>query len=69
MFFLAPIPIPALLYLVVWFVMQNLNAFMALGSTSGGGIAYSAHIVGFLTGFLVGGLFRFVGVNEAVEPD
>lgn len=54
-FFLTFTEIPALLYLGVWFLIQLFSGLMTLGAPSNiGGIAYWAHIGGFLAGlFLV----------------
>ena len=46
-FFIEVVPIPAGLVLGLWFVMQVLNVGM------GGGVAWFAHIGGFLTGILL----------------
>lgn len=44
--------LPALLLLGFWFVMQLFDGFLSIGST-GGGVAYFAHIGGFVAGALV----------------
>lgn len=44
------IPVPAALVLGFWFVMQLFNAFVAGG---GGGVAWLAHIGGFVAGLLL----------------
>src|SRR5262249_7431493 len=58
--FLQVVELPAILLLGVWFLMQLLNAG-AVAATSamhgGGGVAFAAHVVGFLAG--VGGIFVF----------
>ena len=51
---LVPIlPIPALIFLVLWFVLQAYNGFGALfsGASAGGGVAWWAHAGGFAAGF------------------
>ena len=48
-FFLTTVRIPALWFLGVWFVMQWLNA---LNSTSASGVAWWAHVGGFIAGIL-----------------
>ena len=50
--------IPAVLFLVFWFVTQLFSGLMALNGAGGGGIAWWAHIGGFLFGILGAGLFR-----------
>lgn len=43
--------IPALYVLGFWFVLQLFNGFMSLGpDTSGGGVAFFAHVGGFVAG-------------------
>ncbi len=58
------IPVPALVMIGLWFVLQ---LFSGVGSISQagdvGGVAYMAHIGGFVTGFLLTFLFR--GANRA----
>jgi len=44
--------IPALVFLVFWFVTQLFSGLMSLNGASGGGIAWWAHIGGFLFGML-----------------
>lgn len=53
--FVTTVQVPALLYLVLWFVMQFFSGLISLGSrTSGeGGVAWFAHIGGFLAGPLL----------------
>ncbi len=53
--------LPALFFLGVWFLMQLLSGVGSVVLTTGsmgGGIAFWAHIAGFLTGVLGVGLFR-----------
>jgi membrane associated rhomboid family serine protease len=56
---LIPIPIPAFVLIGAWFVMQLFSGVAALGveTTSGGGIAYFAHIGGFVAGAVLVNLF------------
>ena len=51
--FIFLIPIPAVFILVGWFLMQFLSAIGTLGTTTSGGVAWWAHVGGFLLGFLV----------------
>jgi membrane associated rhomboid family serine protease len=51
------IELPALLVLGFWFLLQLLPAFSEPVSDSGGGVAYFAHIGGFVFGLLVIKLF------------
>jgi membrane associated rhomboid family serine protease len=47
------IPIPAVIILGGWFLMQFLSAVGTLGTTTSGGVAWWAHVGGFLLGMLV----------------
>jgi membrane associated rhomboid family serine protease len=53
--------LPAVIVLGFWFVLQLVNGFAALGATAqygGGGVAFFAHIGGFVAGAILG--FAFV---------
>src|SRR5260370_14450210 len=48
------VPIPAVLILGYWSILQFLSAFESLGSMApGGGVAWWAHVGGFLLGMLI----------------
>lgn len=52
------IDIPAILYLGFWFISQLFSGLAALSTqAAAGGIAWWAHIGGFIFGLLLGGLF------------
>ena len=53
------IEVPAIFLLGFWFLMQlvNAGAVAATASTGGGGVAFAAHVAGFVIG--VGGVFVF----------
>ena len=57
--FFTRVAIPAPFYLLFWFGLQFLNGFESIGDRSytGGGIAYFAHIGGFVAGMLLIRLF------------
>jgi membrane associated rhomboid family serine protease len=57
------VTLPALLVLGLWFVLQLLPAFSEPVGDTGGGVAYFAHIGGFLFGLLAIKLFAS-NVNE-----
>ena len=58
-FFFTILELPALLFLVIWFAQQALFGYFDLGAAGGdgGGVAYFAHIGGFVFGLLAVKLF------------
>ena len=65
-FFITVIELPALLVLVGWFVLQLLDA--STDTAGGGGVAYFAHIGGFLFGLAAVKLFASRARDDYVEP-
>ncbi len=61
------VEIPAVLYLIIWFVSQIFSGVMSLGAGAAetGGVAYWAHIGGFVAGLL---LARLVAPRETRRP-
>jgi membrane associated rhomboid family serine protease len=57
--FIQIVELPAIVLLGFWFLMQlfSAGAIAVTASSSGGGVAFAAHVVGFLTG--AGGVFLF----------
>lgn len=51
------ISVPAFITVGLWFVFQIINGLGALGGTEAGGIAYAAHIGGFIAGLILVKLF------------
>ncbi len=51
--FIFLIPVPAVLFLGLWYVMQFLSGLNVLGGGPSGGVAVWAHIGGFLLGMLL----------------
>jgi len=51
------VTVPAFIAVGVWFAFQVVNGLGALGGNDAGGIAYAAHIGGFIAGLLLVGLF------------
>ena len=49
-FFIKFVHIPAVIVLGLWIVVQFANGFLTLGAIAGGGIAWFAHIGGFVAG-------------------
>ena len=57
------LPIPAYIVLGFWFVSQLFSGYLALGvDTMSGGVAFFAHIGGFMAGMVFAGLHRQVFV-------
>ena len=56
-FFVTTIAVPAVLMLGYWFALQLIGGFGSLGST-GGGVAFWAHVGGFAAGVALIPLFR-----------
>lgn len=57
-FFWQIVPVPAFLFLFLWFFLQFFSGIFSLGINTGGGIAFFAHIGGFLYGVFIGSLIR-----------
>lgn len=51
------VSVPAVLAVGIWFVFQVINGMGALGGEEASGVAYAAHIGGFIAGFLLVKLF------------
>ena len=65
-FFYQLLEVPALIVLGYWFVLQLVSGFGAFGAeTAQGGVAFFAHIGGFVLGVAVGLLLRILGVAAA----
>ena len=57
--------IPAVLLIGVWFLIQLFNAFGSVASVQTGGVAYLAHVGGFLFGMVTGRVWaRRTGIRE-----
>jgi membrane associated rhomboid family serine protease len=53
------IPVPALIVIGLWFILQLFSGIGSITTTSDtGGVAFMAHIGGFVAGFLLTFLFR-----------
>lgn len=57
-------PVPAILVLGMWFLLQLINGVGSLGVAENGGTAYFAHIGGFLFGLLVG----YIVKKQTTQP-
>ncbi len=49
--------IPALVFIAIWFLLQFFSGVLALGGAASGGVAYWAHVGGFICGLLLVWLF------------
>lgn len=58
------IELPAVVFLGLWFLGQVFSGLWGMGSAQGGGIAWWAHIGGFVAGMLLMPLFRRPGQCE-----
>ena len=60
-FFYRITKVPALLFILVWFVIQLFSGVASLGVVAeGGGVAYWAHIGGFVAGFLLAFAYKTI---------
>jgi membrane associated rhomboid family serine protease len=57
-FFIRIIWVPAIVVLGLWFVFQLFFSLPSIGHASGGGVAYMAHVGGFLFGLAIALLFK-----------
>jgi len=53
--------IPAVIFIGLWFIVQFLSGISSLGSAAMGGVAWWAHVGGFLIGALIALLVRSAG--------
>ncbi len=56
--FIFPLPVPAVVFLGLWYVMQFLAGISTIGMKVTGGVAVWAHIGGFLLGMLLTSMAR-----------
>jgi membrane associated rhomboid family serine protease len=52
------IPMPALVVIGLWIVLQFMSGIGSLANAAQGGVAYMAHVGGFIAGFILTFLFR-----------
>ncbi len=60
-FYVRTVEVPAMLVLGFWFLLQFLNALLSGGSI--GGVAWYAHVAGFIAGMLLIGIFKRKAVS------
>jgi membrane associated rhomboid family serine protease len=56
--FIFPLPVPAVIFLGLWYVLQFLAGISSIGAKVTGGVAVWAHIGGFLLGMLLTSLAK-----------
>lgn len=59
--FIQVVSVPAGILLGWWFFLQVINGFFSLGNSAGGGVAFFAHIGGFIAGAI---LIRFFTIGR-----
>jgi membrane associated rhomboid family serine protease len=57
-FFLQIVEVPAVFFLLIWFLWQLLSGVAALGGAEAGGVAVWAHVGGFVAGMVLGPALR-----------
>ncbi len=60
-FIIKTVRVPAMLVLVIWFLMQLISSVTA-GDSEGGGVAFGAHIGGFIAGMVFVTFFKYSNV-------
>ena len=65
-FYISVIPIPALLWVGIWFAIQLLQGIASKGA--GGGVAWFAHIGGLIAGVVLLPIFRPRRRVSRIEP-
>ncbi len=58
------INIPAIIFILIWFALQFFSGLAALGAGASGGVAYWAHVGGFICGLLLVRLFSGNIINR-----
>jgi membrane associated rhomboid family serine protease len=53
-----PVRLPAWVLIGFWFALQLLDGIVSLSNTAAGGVAYWAHVGGFITGVILVWIFR-----------
>jgi membrane associated rhomboid family serine protease len=57
-FFITSVALPAWVMLLYWGALQLLGGFTSIGAKQGGGVAFWAHVGGFLAGLVLVKLFQ-----------
>jgi membrane associated rhomboid family serine protease len=65
--FVGTLPVPAILWIGLWFALQLVSGVQGLGMMSEGGVAFWAHIGGFVAGVLLVWLFPRRGLPTSAR--
>ena len=65
--FLGTVPIPAFLVVGLWFLFQLVSGIGILGGQEAGGVAYAAHIGGFIAGLIL--VKMFANKRVLLQPE
>jgi len=57
-FFLRVMELPAVVLLIIWVILQVLSGLVSFGMEQAGGVAWGAHVGGFVAGLVLVRLFR-----------
>ncbi|MFY8047760.1 MAG: hypothetical protein ACOVNS_02965, partial [Erythrobacter sp.] len=52
----------------IWFLFQIASGLFDAGNGGGGGVAYSAHIAGFVAGMILAKPMSFAWAREETDP-
>jgi membrane associated rhomboid family serine protease len=66
-YFIRIMDIPAIVFLGIWFVMQLFSGVASVGAAEGGGVAFWAHVGGFIVGIVGGFLARILTKDRSME--
>jgi membrane associated rhomboid family serine protease len=66
-FFVRITLIPAVVLIGVWFLLQVFSQLGTIGAAQSGGVAYMAHIAGFIYGAIAGRLFESPAARDKTE--
>jgi membrane associated rhomboid family serine protease len=55
------VKVPAIVAIGIWFAFQLISGIEVLGNSQGGGVAYGAHIGGFIAGLI---LVKFFAIGR-----
>jgi membrane associated rhomboid family serine protease len=61
------IDVPGYVAVGIWFLFQVVSGFFDAGSGAGGGVAYSAHVAGFIAGLILAKPLSRRGVRDGAD--